>query len=83
MLPWESPADIRAREIAAQLVLTSAESAWENRLQIEGQPLFGHDWTKQAQLPGMGGGIATFTGGTVRSSGIPERDMSVNSAAGC
>ncbi|MFE5700609.1 fructose-bisphosphate aldolase [Rhodococcus sp. ACS1] len=77
MLPWESPADIRAREIAAQLVLTSAESAWENRLQIEGQPLFGHDWTRQAQLPGMGGGIATFTGGTVRSSGIPERDMSV------
>ena len=71
MLPWESPADIRAREIAAQLVLTSAESAWENRLQIEGQPLFGHDWTKQAQLPGMGGGIATFTGGTVRSSRDP------------
>ena len=56
MLPWESPADIRAREIAAQLVLTSAEAAWENRLQIEGQPLFGHDWTRQAQLPGFGAG---------------------------
>ncbi|WP_072689927.1 glycoside hydrolase family 76 protein [Rhodococcus marinonascens] len=77
MLPWETPADIRARETAARLVLTSATAAWDNRLQIEGQPLFGHDWTMQAQLPGTSSGIATFTDGTVRSSVIPERDLSV------
>ncbi|MEV0945404.1 glycoside hydrolase family 76 protein [Rhodococcus sp. NPDC049939] len=77
MLPWESPADIRARETAARIVLESATAAWENRLQIEGQPLFGHDWAKQAQLPGTGSAIATFTEGSVRSSAIPERDLSV------
>jgi predicted alpha-1,6-mannanase (GH76 family) len=77
MLPWENHDDIRAREIAAQIVLTSAEAAWENRLQIEGQPLFGADWGMQARLPGLGRNIAAFTGGTVRSSDIPERDLSV------
>ncbi|MFZ2173675.1 MAG: glycoside hydrolase family 76 protein [Rhodococcus sp. (in: high G+C Gram-positive bacteria)] len=77
MLPSESAADVRAREIAAALVLASAEAAWENRLLIEGLPLFGHDWSRQAQLPVLGRGIATFTGGTVRSSDVPERDLSV------
>ena len=50
-LSWETHEDLRARELAAQIVLSSAEAAWNNRLQIEGLPLFGHDWTKDAQLP--------------------------------
>lgn len=76
-LPGEAAADIRVRDNAARLVLTSAEAAWDNRLQIEGLPLFGHDWGEQAQLPGLGTRIATLDGGTVRSSEIPERDLSV------
>ncbi|MFE3291887.1 glycoside hydrolase family 76 protein [Rhodococcus sp. NPDC059234] len=76
-LPGDTEADVRTRRLAAQIVLDSAESAWENRLQVEGLPLFGSDWSKPARLPGLGEGIATFTGGTVRSSDIAERDFSV------
>ncbi|MFD4369882.1 glycoside hydrolase family 76 protein [Rhodococcus sp. NPDC058521] len=77
ILPWEGPGDIEARDTAARIVLASAESAWKNRLDIEGLPLFGHDWLRSAQLPGFGAGIATFAGGTVRPSDIAERDLSV------
>lgn len=76
-LSWETHEDLRARELAAQIVLSSAEAAWNNRLQIEGLPLFGHDWTKDAQLPSLSGDIATFAAGTVRSSSVPEQDLSV------
>ncbi|GAA4485645.1 glycoside hydrolase family 76 protein [Rhodococcus olei] len=80
-LPGDGDADQRARRVAAQIVLDSAESAWENRLQVEGQPLFGCDWSRPARLPGLGDGIATFSGGTVRSSDIAERDLSVQLGA--
>lgn len=63
MLPWEKDEDIEARDRAARIVLTSAESAWQNRLEIEGLPLFGYDWSRDAQLPGY--------------EDIPERDLSV------
>lgn len=76
-LTWESNEDIRAKEIAAQIVLASAEAAWRNRLEVEGLPLFGHDWTRDATLPRLSGELATFTGGSVRSSSVPERDLSV------
>lgn len=76
-LPGTDESDQRARRLAAQIVLDSAESAWDNRLQIEGQPLFGCDWTTSARLPGLGDGIAAFSGGTVHSSDIGERDLSV------
>ncbi|TQF69294.1 fructose-bisphosphate aldolase [Rhodococcus spelaei] len=76
-LPGDTEADVRARLLAARIVVDSAEAAWENRLQVEGLPLFGSDWSKPARLPGLGEGIATFTGGTVRSSDIAERDFSV------
>ncbi|WP_433607251.1 glycoside hydrolase family 76 protein [Prescottella agglutinans] len=77
MLPGDAPEDVRARRIAAQLVLGSAEAAWENRLQVEELPLFGRDWSLPAQLPGLGGEIATVSGGSVRPSEIAERDVSV------
>ena len=77
VLPGESEADVRARGTAAAIVLGSADAAWRHRLQVEELPLFGHDWSKQARLPGLGEGIASFTGGSVRSSDIPERDLSV------
>ncbi|CRK52269.1 conserved hypothetical protein [Rhodococcus sp. RD6.2] len=76
-LPGSEDADQRARTVAAQIVLGSAESAWENRLQVEGQPLFGCDWASPARLPGLGDGIAAFSGGTVHASDIAERDFSV------
>ncbi|AKE91243.1 glycoside hydrolase family 76 protein [Rhodococcus aetherivorans] len=76
-LPVVDPEDERARRVAARIVLASAQAAWANRLQIEGLPLFGRDWSVQARLPGTAPGIARFSGGTVRSSGVAERDLSV------
>ncbi|RVW01290.1 glycoside hydrolase family 76 protein [Rhodococcus xishaensis] len=77
MLPGEASEDVRARRLAAQVVLGSAEAAWENRLQVEELPLFGKDWSLPAQLPGLGVGTATFSGGMVHPSDIAERDLSV------
>lgn len=76
-LPGDSDADRRARAVAAQLVLGSAEAAWDNRLQVEGQPLFGCDWARSARMPGFGASISTFSGGSVHASDIAERDLSV------
>lgn len=76
-LPVHDIDDIRARNTAARIVLASAEAAWENRLQVEELPLFGRDWSRQAQLPGFGAAIAQFSGGTVRESAVAERDLSV------
>jgi predicted alpha-1,6-mannanase (GH76 family) len=60
-LPGDSPEDAAARDIARDLVLTSARSAWEYRQNIDGLPLFGADWDKAA----------------VVGSKVPERDLSV------
>src|SRR5574340_1373130 len=77
LLPGETTDDERARRTAARLVLESAAAAWENRLQIEGLPLFGCDWSLQARLPRVAAGISTLSGGSVQASGIAERDLSV------
>ena len=76
-LPVVDRDDIRARNVAARIVLASAEAAWENRLQVEELPVFGRDWSRQARLPGLGTSVARFAGGTVRESAVAERDMSV------
>lgn len=76
-LPGDTGDDVRARAIARGIVLASAEAAWQNCLSIEGLPLFGHDWTRVATLPSYGTSIARFADGTVVSSSVPERDLSV------
>lgn len=76
-LPVVDSEDVRARNAAARIVLASADAAWENRLQVEELPVFGRDWSRQARLPGLGRSIARSTGGSVRESSVPERDMSV------
>ncbi|MGU3432818.1 glycoside hydrolase family 76 protein [Actinomycetes bacterium M1A6_2h] len=76
-LPGHDEEDHRARATAREIVLASAESAWKNCLLIEGLPLFGRDWTQLAQLPGFGQSLGRYTGGSVTSSSVPERDFSV------
>ncbi|MBV8540045.1 MAG: glycoside hydrolase [Pseudonocardiales bacterium] len=49
-------------EVAARLVLDSAEAAWRNRGVADGGPVFGPQWTVPAQPPGPG---------------LAERDLSV------
>lgn len=78
MLPGEDPEQVADRRAAAAIVTASATAAWGNRLQVEGEPLFGHDWSKPAQLPGGSAGAGYFTsGGSVTSSKVPGRDLSV------
>lgn len=76
-LPGDTDEDQASRALAASIVLASAEAAWENRLEVEDHPLFGAAWETQAHLPGPGLSVATFSGGTVRSSSEPERDFAV------
>lgn len=78
MLPGNEHEQLADRRVAARIVKESAAAAWENRLDVEGEPLFGHDWTVSAQLPSGGRGAGGLTAnGAVSSSRVPERDLSV------
>ena len=76
-LPGGTPEDQAARDTARDIVLKSAQSAWDFRQTVEGLPLFGADWDKAARVPTAEGQEATFSGGAVSASSIPERDLSV------
>jgi predicted alpha-1,6-mannanase (GH76 family) len=76
-LPEESPEDTAARATAKELVLKSAQSAWDFRQNVDGLPLFGAFWDRSADLPRAGGEDAQFVEGAVNASEIPEKDMSV------
>jgi predicted alpha-1,6-mannanase (GH76 family) len=76
-LPGDDDADVSARRTAGELVLSSAKSAWDNRQTLEGLPIFGAFWDRDAELPTAGGQTAQFVGGAVNASEIPERDLSV------
>jgi predicted alpha-1,6-mannanase (GH76 family) len=82
-LPGDSAEDEQARQSAADIVLSSAQAAWDNRQTVSGLPLFGPFWDRTAELPTGGGasdGAADevkFVDGAVNSSALPERDLSV------
>ncbi|WP_025353289.1 glycoside hydrolase family 76 protein [Nocardia nova] len=78
VLPGDEAPRKQARQTAAAIVKASAAAAWEHRLQVEGEPLFGPDWTAPARLPsGTAGAGRPTGGGSVSSSQTPERDLSV------
>jgi predicted alpha-1,6-mannanase (GH76 family) len=76
-LPGDSADDAMARDSARKLVLGSAKSAWDYRQTVDGLPLFGAFWDRDAELPEAGGEEARFVGGAVNASEIAERDLSV------
>lgn len=76
-LPGESAEDAAARETAGDLVLSSAQAAWDNRQTVEGLPLFGPFWDRPAELPTALGKRAEFVEGAVTASEVAERDLSV------
>ncbi|MGU3502651.1 glycoside hydrolase family 76 protein [Mycobacterium sp. C31M] len=76
-LPGDTPADEQARATARRIVLTSAQSAWDYRQTVDGLPLFGAFWDRNAEVPTAGGGQAESVDGAVNASTIPERDLSV------
>jgi predicted alpha-1,6-mannanase (GH76 family) len=76
-LPGDSADDAVARDTARTIVLSSAKSAWDYRQTVDGLPLFGAFWDRDAELPTTGGAPAQFVAGAVNASGTPERDLSV------
>ncbi|MGH3953064.1 glycoside hydrolase family 76 protein [Mycobacteroides salmoniphilum] len=76
-LPENSPQDTDARATARDILLSSAEAAWANRLIVEDLPLFGADWTRTADLPTAHAPASQFIAGAVNPSKVPERDLSV------
>lgn len=76
-LPGDTERNRNTKRIAARVVLASAESAWGHRLEIDGLPVFPSEWAQDARLPRNAGVVAAKVGGALTSSGIPERDLSV------
>lgn len=76
-LALRGPGAEDARDTASGIVFASAEAAWRGTRELDGRVLFSADWTRDARIPGTTDAPAYFTGGTVRSSQTPERDLSV------
>ncbi|AVH89093.1 Putative glycosyl hydrolase [Corynebacterium camporealensis] len=76
-LPGDSPANRATKKLAARLVHASAESVWEHRLEVDGLPIFGSDWTADARLPHNYGFGSTTLGEKVGIIRVAERDLSV------
>ena len=76
-VPSNSPANRAAKKVAARLVLNSAESVWEHRLEVDGLPFFATDWTADARLPHNFGMAASTWGERMGVIRIAERDLSV------
>ena len=76
-LPDDNPANKSAKKIAARLVMASAESVWNHRLEVDGLPVFATDWTEDARLPHNFGIGANGLSDIVRVVRIDERDLSV------
>lgn len=76
-LPEDSPASISAKRAAERLVMASAESMWNHRLEVDGLPIFPARWTRDAKLPhnySLGPSSISDALGKAR---ISERDLSV------
>lgn len=65
-LPGTDSAHQAARNAAATIVMQSARAAWDHRVEVEGQPLFGHCWVEPARMPV-----------TAVAARDPQRDLSV------
>lgn len=73
-LPGSGMQDRRSRETAAELVIASADAAWQHAACADGLPVFGADWSAPATLPGRRG---PQNNAAARSGATPERDLSV------
>src|SRR5271156_5176893 len=76
-LPGDSAEDGAARDTPRTVVLSSAKSAWDHRKTLDGLPLFGASWDRDAEPPKAGGQQAKFVQGAVNASQNAERDLSV------
>ncbi|GAB3073066.1 glycoside hydrolase family 76 protein [Corynebacterium aquatimens] len=69
---------VAAKAAAERLVMASAESMWENRLEVDGLPVFPCRWTEDARLPHNYYRDIEHSSGNAASnlSNIAERELS-------
>ena len=76
-LPGDTKLNRATKKLASRLVIASAHSVWNHRLEVDGLPVFAADWTADAKLPRNTGPVGSSIAGAVTSSQVPERDLSV------
>lgn len=76
-LPDDSPMNIMTRDLCKKMVMASAHSLWNNRLEVDGLPLFPVEWTREARLPYNSPVINAMGTGLISNVQIAERDLSV------
>ncbi|MCQ9344001.1 glycoside hydrolase family 76 protein [Corynebacterium kozikiae] len=76
-LPEDSEANRATKRLAAKMVMGSANSVWNHRLEVDGLPIFATDWTDDARLPHNYGVGGSSLSDIVRIVRIDERDLSV------
>ncbi len=74
-LPDLTPEDAAASDTARTIVVKSAQAAWDNRQTVDGLPLFGPFWDRNADMPTADAEGPIRRGCRQRSA--PERDLSV------
>ncbi|CAG6993025.1 fructose-bisphosphate aldolase [Mycobacterium avium subsp. paratuberculosis] len=82
-LPGSVAEDVAARDTARRIVLASAKSAWDYRQTVDGLPVFGPFWDRDAQLPTAGGKQAEFVEGAVRHPRSPSGTCRCSCRGGC
>ena len=78
-LPGDTPESEETRATATNVVLKSAQSAWDYRQTVDGLPLFGPFWDRAAAMPGDAG-AAQSAAVALNTLPVPERDLSVQVA---
>lgn len=76
-LPDDDRVSRATRRICARLVMSSAEAAWQHRLEVDGLPLFPAEWSRNAVFPQGGGLSGGLVVGTPNPAKAQERNLSV------
>lgn len=76
-LPEDTESNRVTKQLAKKMVMNSAASVWNHRLEVDGLPVFATDWTDDARLPHNYGVGGSSLSDIVRVVRIDERDLSV------
>lgn len=79
-LPDDSQHNSTTRRLAKKMVMASAESLWDHRLEVDGLPMFPVEWTRDARVPYNSTVVGSSFNGSLAAH-IAERDLSVQLSA--
>ncbi|MDO4911462.1 MAG: glycoside hydrolase family 76 [Corynebacterium sp.] len=80
-LPIDGAANDTTRRLAKKMVIASAESVWKHRVEVDGLPMFPVEWAREARVPYNTTMVGASFNGSLSSSHIAERDLSVQLSA--